>query len=89
MRPTSLPEENAVPLSEFLRFPSDKDADKYQYERTANTVVGILAAAGLCVVFLSVYATVRSSLFLILAGCSAGLAVTLWFLTKPPVDEEP
>lgn len=78
-----------MPRNNFLRFPSDKEGEKYQYARTANMVIAITASVGLCIVLLALYATVRSPLLFIAAGISAGLAVGLWYLTKPPVDEEP
>ena len=52
-------------------------------------VIAITASIGLCIVMLALYATVRSSLLFVAAGISAGVAVGLWYLTKPPVDEEP
>ncbi|MFL0579558.1 hypothetical protein [Dietzia sp. 179-F 9C3 NHS] len=75
--------------NDFLRFPSDKEGEKYQYARTANTVIAISAALGLCLVFLAIYATLRHSLLFTAAGICAGIGVGLWFLTKPPTDEAP
>lgn len=78
-----------MPRNDFLRFPSDKEGEKYQYQRTANIIIAITAATGLCIVFLALYATVRSPLLFTAAGISAGVAIALWFLTKPPANEEP
>ncbi|PZU01292.1 MAG: hypothetical protein DI630_12535 [Gordonia sp. (in: high G+C Gram-positive bacteria)] len=78
-----------MPRNDFLRFPSDKEAAKYQYQRTAKMVIAITACVGLCVVFLALYATLRSSLLFIAAGSSAGIAVALWYVSKRPDDETP
>lgn len=78
-----------MPRNDFLRFPSDEEGEKYQYQRTANMVIAITASVGLCLVFLALYAAIRSPLLFTAAGISAGIAVALWFVTKGPDDQKP
>lgn len=73
----------------FLRFPSDKEAEKYQYTRTSTIVGAIVVSLILCLLFLAMFAIIHNSILLTLAGISAGVTIALWFLTKPDPDEDP
>ena len=74
---------------DFLRFPSDKEAEKYRYQRTGPMVITITACVGLCVLFLALYAALRSPLLFTAAGISAGIAIALWYVSKGPDNEQP
>lgn len=74
---------------DFLRIPSGKESEKYEYDRSPGIVVSITAAIGICVLFLILYAAVRSPVLFSAAGISAGVAIALWFVSKGPNDEAP
>lgn len=73
--------------NDFLRFPSDKESEKYQYTRTPAILMSIIGLAVLCVLSLALYATLAFDFFLPVAAIGAGGAFALWFLTKSDVDQ--
>lgn len=64
------------------------DPDKWAAKRTPAIVIAVWACAILGVILIACRVTIGSSWLLTGAGLSLGAAFALWYMTKPPSDDE-